>query len=147
MIFTDAECIFFSHCFCIHRMNEWTEKKRWPFEMHSLQAANIAHKSNNNNGRYNSNNSEKIEFIEIGIINIGSSAQNIQYVIYSLPYQLTSTVWEQHTQRERAKKHQRTASTFYLHVSMWTWCAFTIRDLFRKFNLKSDFLLLCKLHQ
>lgn len=47
---------------------------------------------------------EKIEFIEIGIINIGSTSAKISSVIYSLPHQLTWSMWK--NERINARLHQ-----------------------------------------
>lgn len=106
--------------FCIE-MRRAQKKWQWPFELHSLQAANTAPNTNNNNSPNNTtnNNNKKIEFIEIGIINIGSSAQNIQCVIYTLPYQLTWTVWKQQKQysHEMKKKtrHPTASTSIYMN--------------------------------
>lgn len=68
----------------------------WNVSAWSAQHTTIT--SNNNNRQNNKNNvykMKKIEFIEIGIINIGSPVQNIHCDLFTSPSIDMDRIWEQ----------------------------------------------------
>lgn len=101
-------------------------KKCYQFEMHALQAKRTAPPSAitiTGKKKIKKYKQKEIEF-KIGIIQTGSSIQNIQCDLFS-------------SQTIDLKQMEKLVDciTIYLHVSIWTWCTFTMWDLFEIENL------------
>lgn len=91
-------------CFFPMDMHEIPDLKCKRFK-HSITHSPYSNNNNRKKGTTTTTTSrEKIEFIEIGIINIGSTSAKISSVIYSLPHQLTWSVLK--NEKTNARLHQ-----------------------------------------